>query len=244
MELPLDEPGVIGIQGAGEPPPIGEEPESLPIIVDIDLVEELDDGHGVLELVELLGRTAVPLQVVDGLLVPPGDLGGQADASVPGGVGSDREEDVVPGHALVPADGIHVGVSAQMSDMKVSRDPGIREDDHEFRLAVDPLGFVKACLDPTGLPFGFHASVVVRHFEPLYTHAHRESPLIPMVPGCRLHDAPGLDDIPPVDALSSGPTGSGAVRRVERSCQICLSDRPPMLGGSVMLGIRSLVGQT
>ncbi len=170
-ELPLDELPVVGVQGAGEPPPVGEEPEPLPVLGHIDAVEELHDGHGVLELLQLLPGASVPQEIVYSLLVSTGDLVRQADAPVAGGMGPHREQDVVAGHALVPADRIDIGVSAEMSDMKVSRDSGICEDYHELGLAVDPLGLVQAGLLPPGLPFCFHGAVVVCHEIPFSIRA-------------------------------------------------------------------------
>ena len=171
LELPLDELPVVGVQGAGEPPPVGEEPEPLPVLGDVDIVEELHDGHGVFQLLQLLLGASVPQEVVDGLLVAAGDLVRQADASVPGSVGSHGEEDVVAGHALVPADRIDIGVSAEMPDMKVPCDPGVRKDNHELGLAVDPLGLVQVGLLPPGLPFCFHGAAVVCHEIPFSIRA-------------------------------------------------------------------------
>ena len=81
-------------------------------------------------------------------------------------MGPHREQDVVTGHALVPSDGIHIGVSPEMAHVKISRHSGICEDSHELRLAVVPLGLVESRLDPFGLPFLFHLTVIECHFDP------------------------------------------------------------------------------
>ena len=118
--------------------------QPLPVVVDVDLVEELDHGEGVLHAGEVLVGAAVPLEVVDGCLVAAGDPVEQGDAAVACGVGPHGEEDVETGHALVPVDRVDVGVSAQVTDVEVPRDSGVREDDHELGLGLVPVGHVQA----------------------------------------------------------------------------------------------------
>ena len=162
-ELPLDELPIVGIQGAGEPPPVGEEAEPLPIVVLIDVVEEVHHIHGLLELVDLLLGASVPQKIVDGLLVLPGDLAGEGDGPVPGGMGPHGEEDVVSGHPLVPAEGVGVRVSPEMSNMEVSGKTRVCEDQHELGFPVLPLGLVQFLLSPFGLPLLLHLGVVAAH---------------------------------------------------------------------------------
>ena len=110
-ELPVDELRIVGIQGTGESAPVGQESESAPIVVLIDLVEELDDIQGALHLRYVLVGASVPLEVVDGALVLPGDPVVQADTAVSGRMRSNGEEHVVSGHTLVSCDGVEIGVS-------------------------------------------------------------------------------------------------------------------------------------
>ena len=189
MELPLYELAVVRVQGAGEPPPVSKEAESLPVLVDVHVVEELDDGHRLLELGDLVLRASVPEEVIYGLLVPAGDLGGEADASVAGGMGAHGEEDVVARHALVSADGVDVRVAAQMSDVEIPRDAGVGEYDHELGLAVNPLGLVEARLLPACLLKHRHRLEVPQAAQvpPLSTTVPRESATanqFPSLPEC------------------------------------------------------------
>ena len=162
-ELPFDELCIIGIQSTCESTPVGQESESAPVLILIDVVEELYDGQGILHLFEILIGASIPLQVVYGALVSPGDPPVEADSTVTGGVCSHWEEDIVACHTLVPCDGVEICVAPEVSDMKISCDSRICEDRHEFGLTVVSVRLVQTCFYPTGLPFLFHRSVIVCH---------------------------------------------------------------------------------
>jgi len=150
-ELPLDEHLVVRPHRGGEAPPVAHETEALPVLIHVHLVEELHDLHGVLQRVEHVHRAGVAAKVVDGLLVPPGDAGGQAYRAVAGGVGSHREHDVVTFQTLEAGDGVHVGEAAHVPDVQISGHARVGEDQHELGPAV-VLDLVDARGVPTLLP--------------------------------------------------------------------------------------------
>ena len=168
-ELPLDELSVVGVEGAGESAPICEESKSLPVLLDVDVAEEVDDVHGFGQLFELLLGASVPEKVSDGtvvlglVLLPDGeflpDLVGEGDGSVSGRVCTDREHDVVSGGALVPTDRIDVTESSHVSYMEVSGDTGVCEDQHELRSLI-PVGEVELLVRPSVLPFLLDRAIV------------------------------------------------------------------------------------
>ncbi len=161
-ELPLDELAVLGMGGAGEAPPVGQEAEAAPVLLHVHLVEELHHGQRVGELgYDVLGA-AVAAQVVDHVLVARGHALGQADGAVAGGMRADGEEHVVPLHALVPRDIIHVGEPAHVPDVQVASDTGVGEDDHEL-LALVPVRLVDPLGVPAFLPLGLDVGGAGQH---------------------------------------------------------------------------------
>ena len=161
--LPFDELLVIRVDRAGEPSPIGQEPETFPIVVEIDVVEESDDLARVCQSFDLVIRASILLQYRDGLFVPAFDPLRECDRTVPGRVGPDRKEDVESSHPLETADGIGYRVSPHVADMKIAGDAWICKDHEEMGLRGICIGIMELLFAPSLLPFLLDLSEVECH---------------------------------------------------------------------------------